>query len=300
MNLKREIIFGYLNLIITVVFFSTYEVVNKNISKYVNLYQINFIRFFVGGLILMLFLIGKDMRISKKSLILTTIAGILNVGISMNLLLAALMCEGSKASVVAVIFSSNPIFVALFSQIIEKEKIGIWKAVGYIIGIVGVLTISLNKLNFNEFLNNKYTLLAVLSAIVYGLYTVVGRVVSKETGSIKMNAYSFLIGSLILIPFIKFDNISIVYLNNKILIQTIYLSICVTGIAYWCYFKGLVVLGSTKGSLVFFLKPILATIIAIIVLNESITMNFIFGTFLILISLMLILEIKIKKTSSKV
>ncbi|GAE89080.1 permease [Acetivibrio straminisolvens JCM 21531] len=60
--------FGYLFLMITVIFFSTYEVVSKTIIGRVNPFQINFLRFFIGGSLLFLFLLIKhDLKIDKKT-----------------------------------------------------------------------------------------------------------------------------------------------------------------------------------------------------------------------------------------
>jgi drug/metabolite transporter (DMT)-like permease len=125
--------------------------------------------------------------------------GILNVVLSMNILQLALYVPGSKASVSAVIFSSNPIFVTIFSAIADKEKIKLYKAVGLLIGIAGIFTVFFDKLEFNLSVY-KSVLLVLSAAIFFGVYTVLGRNVSNRIGSLKMNSYSFIIGSLIMLP----------------------------------------------------------------------------------------------------
>ncbi len=271
---------GLLYLIFTIFFFSTYEVVSKTLIDKVNPFQINFIRFFIGGVILLFFLIiKKDLLISFKDMLSVAAIGILNVVLSMNIVQLALYVPGSKASVSAVIFSSNPIFVCIFASFLDNEKLSVKKIIGLLIGIAGILTIFFEKMGFSDF---KSPVLALISAVLYGLYTVLGRKISVRIGSLKMNAYSFLIGSLALLPVLLIFKMPVLRFDYSGIWQVLYLSVFVTGIAYLTYFKGLSIAGAGKGSLVFFMKPVLASAIAVIFLREHVTLNLIAGTLLIL------------------
>lgn len=281
----RKFNFGYLFILVTVVFFSTYEVVSKTIIGKVDPFQINFLRFFIGGSLLFLFLlIKRDVKIDRKSLMIVSAAGILNVVFSMNLLQLSLNVAYAKAAVVAVIFSSNPIFVSIFAAVMDKEKITLFKAAGMFLGMLGIAVISINGQAFRD-INILSPLLALMSAGLYGLYTVVGRRASSKIGSIKMNAYSFLIGSLILLSVLLIKGLPAFKFDCSAWPQAVYLSVFVTGIAYLIYFMGLVRTGAGSGSVVFFLKPVLASVFAIVFLGEKITLNLIFGTFLILLGM---------------
>ncbi|HOM03761.1 MAG TPA: DMT family transporter [Acetivibrio sp.] len=281
--------FGYLFIVITVIFFSTYEVVSKSIMGRVNPFQINFLRFFIGGSLLLLFLlIKRDVRIDPKSLAVVALAGILNVVFSMNLLQLSLSIPNAKAAIVAVIFSSNPIFVSVFAAIMDKERIPFFKAVGMIFGILGITTISIDGQALGD-INILSPVLALMSAVLYGLYTVVGRMASSKIGSLKMNAYSFLIGSIALLPFLLIKDIPVFKFDYSALLQVVYLSVFVTGIAYLTYFMGLTRTGAGSGSVVFFLKPVLASVFAIIFLGEKINLNLVLGTALTLLGMAVML-----------
>lgn len=280
---------GYLLLLNTIILFSTYEVVSKTITERVNPFQINFIRFLLGGIMLFIFiLIKRDIKISMKELMNTALLGIINVVFSMNLIQLSLSMPDSKASIVAVIFSSNPIFVAFFAALIEKERLQLYKIAGFVLGMTGIVIISTNSLNL-ETLNIKSPFLALLSAVLYGLYTVLGRRVSSRIGSLKMNSYSFLIGSLILLPLLLIFRMPVISFDTTAAIQVIYLSFFVTGLAYLTYFKGLTLVGASSGSLVFFLKPVLAGVFAIIFLREHFTSNLFIGTLFILFGIIIII-----------
>lgn len=280
---------GYLYILITIIFFSTYEVISKTLVNKVNPFQINFLRFFIGGILLFFVVLAKgDITIKPKALGKVMIIGIINVVLSMNLLQLSLAMPGSKASISAVIFSSNPIFVTFFAALINGEKVNLNKIVGLLLGVFGVILISLNGIKF-DFLNLKSPVLALLSAMLYGLYTVLGGKISKEIGSLKMNSYSFLLGSMTLLPFLIFFKVPVIKFDYSVTFQILYLSLFVTGVAYLTYFMGLTLTGASKGSLVFFLKPVLASIFSVKILGEGITYSFVFGTVLIISGIALVL-----------
>lgn len=283
--LKKEVL-GYFYLVCTIIFFSTYEVVSKTLVGRINPIQINFIRFLIGGILLFVLLaLKKDIKINTKDLFWAGIVGIINVVISMSLLQLSIYVSDSKASVVAVIFSSNPIFVAVFAGLFEKEKIGLYKVLGLSIGVIGLLTIFFEKISLSVS-DYKCHILAILSAVFYGLYTVAGRKLSMKIGSLKMNSYSFIIGSIALLPFLIAFDLPVIRFDYSSIFQVVYLSVFVTGLAYYTYFKGLSIIGASSGSLVFFIKPALASFIAIIFLKEQPTVNLALGTILVIFGIM--------------
>lgn len=272
---------GYSYLLITVILFSTYEVVSKTLVGKIDPFQINFIRFLTGGAILFLLLLLKgDLKIGRKDFYGVIMLGIINVALSMSLLQVSLYIPGSKASVAAVIFSSNPVFVTVFSSVFEKEKLAPYKITGLFIGLAGIGIIFSEKLDMGGG-NLLSPLLALLSALFYGLYTVIGRRVSVRIGSLKMNAYSFVLGSLCLLPVMLFYKVPLFTFDYSGIGQVAYLSVFVTGVAYLAYFKGLTLVSASSGSLVFFIKPILASLIAILFLREAATVNLFAGTCLV-------------------
>jgi len=287
MSLKN----GYLYVINTVLLFSTYEVVSKTLVDKIDPFKINFIRFLLGGIILFLFLLYKgDLKIGKKDLMAITVIGFINVVVSMNLMQLSLYMKGAQASLSAVIFSSNPIFVAIFAFFLDKEKFNPVKVGGLILGCLGIVVIFYEKLNIDS-IDFRSPIFALLSAIFYALYTVLGRKQAVKVGSLKMNAYSFIAGSLLLLPILMIVNGPKVYeFDYSGTLQVIYLSVFVTGIAYLTYFKGLSIIGAGKGSMVFFIKPVLASIIAIVFLKEKPSLFLAAGTLLILASIVLVLN----------
>lgn len=281
---------GFIYLIITIIFFSSYEVVGKTLSGVINPFQINFLRFFFGGLIILPFALhmlkSKKIILSKKDIILIAVIGIVNVVISMNFLQLGINTT-KKANLSAVIFSSNPIFVSIFAAILLREKLNIRKIIGLIIGIIGVIIIFYKNLSVSIY-NTKGIIFLLLSSITYGLYTTLGKKFTQKTDSIIMNSFSFLLGSIFLMPILIFNKIPVFYIPSKAMPQIIYLTVFVTGMAYITYFIALNSINTAAGSSVFFIKPVLASLFAFIFLKEVITLPFIIGTIIILFSIFLI------------
>ncbi|WP_271628731.1 DMT family transporter [Caldicellulosiruptor sp. DIB 104C] len=278
---------GILYLMITLIFFSSYEVVGKTLAGMVNPYQLNFIRFFFGGLILLPIAIknlqDKKIKLSKRDIFFLALIGIVNVVISMSCLQLGINIT-KKASLAAVIFSSNPLFVALSAHFILNERLNIRKIIGMIIGIGGIVIVFYKDLIIGkDFI--KGILLLILSAITYGVYTTMGKKFTQRSSSIIMNSFSFLFGSIFLLPIILLKRFSLFSMPLKAIFPMFYLTFFVTGIAYYTYFLGLTYTSAGAGSMIFFLKPILASIFASIFLSEKISINLILGTLVILLGI---------------
>lgn len=76
--------------------------------------------------------------------------------------------------------------------------------------------------------------------------------------------------------------------DPRIWLQLAYISVCVTGIAYYTYFLGLSMTDTSLGSTVFFAKPVLASILAAVALGEQLSWNLGTGILLILVSTYLV------------
>lgn len=98
------------------------------------------------------------------------------------------------------------------------------------------------------------------------------------------NSGSFLIAAVIelVIVLVKGDTvISGITLHS--LPVLLYTGIVVTGIGYFAYLKAIELSGPSNASVAFFIKPVIAVILAQIILGEPVRWNIVFGVCLILI-----------------
>lgn len=288
---------GFIYLCITVTLFSTFEVASKLVGSGLHPLQTSFLRFLLGGLVLLPFaLIRMKKREAKLTLRLvgeTSLLGFVNIVVSMGLIQYGLLY--TTASTSAVIFSSNPVFVALFAWLILSEKIAGYKIIGMTVGIAGVIILFSDRLGIS-FASAAGPMLILGSAVIFALYTVLGkRLTMKGTDSLIMTSFSFIAGSLMLLPAMLVIKVPVLSFDAGMIPLILYLGIMVSGIAYMSYFYGLANVNTSTGALVFFVKPVLAAVFSVIILHESLNARFYIGTAVIIAGLAMSVLIKARK-----
>lgn len=248
---------GIFYILLTAVVFTTLEPVSKLIAAQINPFAITFIRFFIGGAMLIPFSIfqvrKRNIKLDKKDYLSMALLGVLCICISMVLLQFAVFKADSPA-LIAIVFSSNSVFTIMLSAIILKERLTAVKIAAILLCIAGVLISTDVSSSSNVF----SVVLAVLSAVSFSLYTVLSKKYMIKVSGIIQTGYSFFMGSIILMValfLMKVDFIGGVNAGN--IMHLLYLGIAVTGIGYWSYFRAMEKSSALSASLVFFIKPIL-------------------------------------------
>ena len=122
MNRSRS---GYVYIALCAVIFSTMEVMLKTVHGVFAPMQITCLRFLVGGILLIPFasrsMKKKNASLSRKDIGFFALSGFLCIVIAMSLY--QMSVTYTRASIVAVIFSCNPIFVTVFAHLFLHEDI---------------------------------------------------------------------------------------------------------------------------------------------------------------------------------
>lgn len=303
---------GYLYIALTTIIFSTMEIMLKFVAKDFNAIQLNFTRFFVGGIFLIPFaareLKKRKLHIKKSDIGYFAFLGFLGIFISMGLYQLAVM--NTKASVVAVLFSSNPVFVTVFAFLLLREVIYKHNVAALILQVIGILAI-INP--FNVKLSTAGIMLSLASTLTFALYGVCGKKKCARFGGVVVTCFSFILGSLEMLLFIGISHMKVIAdafissgLNNfaniplfsgySMMTIPIIAFICIvnTGLGFACYFLAMEKTSASKTSLVFFFKPMLAPVLALIILYEEIPMNMIAGIAFILAGLLISIVTSLK------
>lgn len=264
---------GYFYILVTALAFSTMEIVGKMIATEINPFQITFIRFLIGGMILLPFAVRevrkREMALKLKDYGFFLLSGFLSIVVSMSFFQLAVL--HTKASIVAVIFSTNPVFTIPFACLILKEKLHRKTVLSLVASISGILLI------FNPFSVSpdiKGIFLAVVAAVTFSLYTVINKTRIEKYGGLVLNCFSFLMGDALLLLFLLYYRIPVLAgVGSSNIWHLLYLGIFVTGVGYWCYFEGMKRTSAITASTVFFIKPALAPVLSLLLLGESIKVN---------------------------
>lgn len=276
---------AYYFVVLTALLFSTMEVACKVAGNDLDPFQLTFLRFLIGGLVLLPFGIAemkkKKIRLNSGDIIKLLGVGVIGIPVSMVLFQVGIM--NSNASSASVMFSINPLFTMVCAHLLTTEKITKQKLTALMIGIVGLIFI-IRPWDIQEGNTAFGAVMLLLAAVTFGFYTVTGKMVSQKIGSVAQAAVSFLLGAGVLLVVILImgrpvidgvaDNIPII----------LYTGIFVTGLGYYSYFTSIKLADATTGSFAFFLKPAIAPVIAVIVLKETILWNTFAGIGFILIA----------------
>ena len=281
---------GYLYILITTLLFSSMEVALKCIAGQLNPIQLNFSRFLVGGLVLVPLAVRelKKRRLSLDGRALGTFALLGLMGIAVSMSLYQLAVARVQASVVGVLFSSNPVFVTLFAFLLLREKISKNQILGLALDVIGIVLIIQPWHLKLDALGVTYILLGTL---LFALYGVCGKRQCARFGGLVVSCFSFLLGAAEMMALAALTAAgldafaSIPFLTGYTAANlpiVLYIYIGVTGIGFTCYFLSMEVTSAQTTSLVFFFKPALAPLLAFLILHEAIPGNMLAGIVCIL------------------
>lgn len=247
--------------------------------------QVVFFRVFFAALFILLVLFIKKIKIifDLKLWAMFFVMGTLNNVIPFLGITYAQ--ESITASLASLFNATTPIFTALLAHLLTKdEKISRLKAIGILIGFVGMIILLLPK-GFGDFkLAGAFAIIAAISYAFAGLF---GKKL-KDYNPI-LNVFGMLSTSSVMMYIMFFPSINSLEVNSFYEFKDlILLAIVSTSIAYIIYFRLLFSVGAVKLLLVTYLIPISASILGIFLLDEEFTINMIFGTGVIFVSLWLI------------
>ena len=292
MNRSRS---GYFYIVLCAVIFSTMEVMLKTVHGVFAPMQITCLRFLVGGVLLIPFAVRsirkKNAVLTRKDLGFFACAGFLCVVIAMSLY--QMSVTYTRASIVAVIFSCNPIFVTMLAHFLLHEEIH----KNHVIALILELTAALIIIDpIHASLDPTGALLAILSAAMFSFYSVFGKKRTPRFGGIAVTCLSFLFGASELTLLLLFGRttagaslygamgldlfVDVPLFENiptSALPALLYICCINSAAGFVCHMTAMEKTSAQEASLIFFLKPILAPIFALIFLKEEIPLNMIVG-----------------------
>ena len=272
-------------IIVSATLFSTMEVALKIAGAGFDAFQLTFLRFLIGGAFLLPFALrrirGKGIQLQGKDYAYMLLLGILLVPFSM--VLFQLGVENANASTAAVIFCINPMFTMLFAHFLTEEKLNRNKILAIVIGLLGILFM-IAPWNMAEGNTLIGTIYSTLAALLFGLYSALGRRTIHRLGGLPQTSISFLLGSLVMVPILLLlDKPLFAGITAENAGMVLYVGIMITGLGYLSYFMTMERADAATASIVFFIKPGLAPIIAVLVLQEVLTFNSFLGIFLVFV-----------------
>ncbi|MFC1712958.1 DMT family transporter [Candidatus Poribacteria bacterium] len=251
---------------------------------------IAFLRFSCAGAISIVYIAlkgqARDLSLLIErplTIIVLALTGIAGMGSTVFLALSR-----STSVDVSIIMNSNTIFIIPLATLIG-ERFTLRNGIGVIIGLLGCALIinggftGFQLAHRENFIGN---LIALVAAICWAVYTVIGKHLVRERGGLVVTSLNMVVGSVPLFFLVMgLGELTIPPLKASLVI--LYLAIFPTALGFVLWYKALEELDASQLGPLQYLVPIGTAIIAIFFLDESIQLASIFGMLLIFLGIYL-------------
>lgn len=195
----------------------------------------------------------------------------------------------------------QPIITVILSSFFLQEYVSMLQKLGFFIGLMGALLILFNSLN-NTTLDIIGSVILVAAAGSFSIYSVISKSVLKELGSVRVNAYINIVGTVLLFPiafyfegFPSFENTS-----KNFWFSILYITIFAGIIPAIWWSDGIKVFGVTKtGSFTFLMLPF-SLFFSFLILNQIPTIYQMLGGFIGMLGVYFSSSISFKRSSTTI
>jgi drug/metabolite transporter (DMT)-like permease len=285
---------GYSLVLFGIVLFSTIEVVSKYLQSgqgaagKVGPIQVGALRFMLGAAFILCLLIARrqvGFMLAALKADTVPIALLGTVGVFLTFFLLHEGIETTSASTAAVIFSMNPVFTVLIASLVLRERLGILGWIGVCLGLLGAFA-AVTGFEFAGLLSRQDFLgsvLVLISAFTWSGYTVYGKRYSERYGSLVVSFLSMAVGSLLFAVLLTVEGGwgEMADYTFRAWAWLMYLGFIAVGLGYILYFEGMKRVPASRGASLFYIKPVLALLLAHFALGEPVSYTLLLASLMV-------------------
>ena len=256
-------------LIISMVIFGTLGIFTRNIA--ISSGELALYRAILAAVLIFVYLIvtkqKTDFRSIKKELLLLLLSGTA-MGINWILLFEAYKYTTISAATLSYYFA--PVIVIVACPILFKEKLSSRQMICFLMSALGLVLITgIGDLrNDNDFIG---ILFGLGAALFYAAVILLNKFIKNVEG-IYRTFLQFLSAIVILIPYVKMTSgVTLGNLNFTGWVNLLIVGFIHTGITYCMYFSSLKELPGQKAAILSYIDPLVAVLISVAILGETMT-----------------------------
>jgi drug/metabolite transporter (DMT)-like permease len=196
----------------------------------------------------------------------------------------------SNASLYAV---TAPITILLLSAMFLAERVTVRKALGVALALAGVLVVMGpdKRATLELTAPIKGDLLVLVSIVMWGLFTVLGKQVTDELGALKVTSWVTVIGALWMIPVGLFEmhdtGFTLADMTRDAWLAIGFLGVGCSFLAVLLYFVALRSTESQKVGVYLYTIPPMTAVVAVLYLGETLSVNLVVGAILVILGVTL-------------
>lgn len=191
-----------------------------------------------------------------------------------------------SAGLTTVIFFAHPVFVAILSILIFRERFVPRLFLGLALAVLGIALIS-GLGGVGPDLPARGIIFALLACLGYSLYSVIGQKTLVNYEPLTITATLSLLALIILVPIYHRELVFLGSLTLTQLLITAAMAVLNTVLAVLFFLKGIQKIGATRATLISTAEPVFCIIMAFLILGETLSGIEIMGSGLVFISMLL-------------
>lgn len=268
-------------LIVSMAVFGTIGLFVRNINLPSG--EIALYRAVLAALLISIFLLTTKQKIPftkiKKELPLLILSG---VAMGFNWILLFEAYKYTTVSVATLSYYFAPVIVTIACPILFKEKMGFKQWLCFIMSTLGIVLITgIGDLSQGSS-HIKGILFGLGAATLYATVILLNKFI-KNVDGIHRTFLQFLSAIVVLVPYVLLtDGVNIHKLDSKGWIFLLAVGLIHTGVTYCLYFSSLKELPGQKAAILSYIDPLVAVLVSVVVLKETMTPMQIIGGLLIL------------------
>lgn len=226
--------------------------------------------------------------VSKGSLLSLLSPPVIAQGIFLTVggLLYFYALEWLSAGVATIIFFSHPVFVAVLSILVYKEKIVLRLFLGLVLAVLGIALVS-GAGGLSSSLPSQGLVYALSSCLCYTLYSLVGQKAMDRHDPLSVTATISMLAILVLTPVFYRDLAALSHITASQFGIALAMAVLNTLLAVLFFLKGLKRIGASRATLLSTAEPVFCLLMAYIILGESLSLQQIMGSAMVLASMLL-------------
>ena len=238
-------------------------------------------------------------KVLPKDLCLLFVCALCGVGINQWLFVIGL--KNSSPVNASIIATAVPIFVLLLAALVLKEPITAKKSLGVFLGVSGGLLLVFNSTQTTSGTNSLWgDMLMLLNQLMYSVYLVLSKPLSRRYSSVIMMKWMFLFSTLALAPFcLQYMQYVPMFhretFNVSQLYALLYLLFGSTFVSFMLIPMALKQIRPTTVSMYNYVQPIIASAIAVAVGQDTFSMQKLLSAALVFVGVYLVTQSKKRK-----
>ncbi|HYC88632.1 MAG TPA: EamA family transporter [Thermoanaerobaculia bacterium] len=272
--------------VVAVVFWGISFVATKAVLREISPSTLIFVRFAIGALVLLAIVRELPPRRAWAAL---AVMGF--VGVFVHQMLQAYALTMTSATNTGWLIGITPIWSAILSALVLRERFGFWKIAGLLGGFLGALLV-VTKGDFSPRVlgapSTTGDLLIFISTINWAVYTVLGHKTIRALGPRRATSGAMLFGAAMLAPIfiLKRGWVELPRLTATGWGALLFLAVCCSALGYLFWYGALERLETARVAALLYAEPLVTFVAAALLLGERVSTVVVLGGVLVLASVL--------------